>query len=252
MSTPKRNSVRCAFTLVELLVVIGIIALLISILLPALSKARDQSNRTKCMANLKQIMTITIMYANDNKLVLPWTTWASPVPPGGLGWLYKEPRVTSGQFLPADVEQGAFWQYGMKNIDVYRCPAGNTAADPTKSYYITSYIMNGALNNYPDLSKNIPLKFYKISRFKSDDVFFLELGDQATNGDGVLQGSWANDASSYPAEDFSDRHNRGMNIASADSHVEWINRKDWVTLVNDPNRNRAFCVPDGNAGHGAP
>jgi prepilin-type N-terminal cleavage/methylation domain-containing protein/prepilin-type processing-associated H-X9-DG protein len=251
MSTPTRTSVRRGFTLVELLVVIGIIALLISILLPALGKARDQSNRTKCMANLKQIMMATIMYANDNKLVLPWTTWANPVPPGGVGWLYKEPRITSGQFLPADVEQGAFWQYGMKNIDVYRCPAGNTPSDKTKSYFITSYIMNGAINNYPNGS-NIPLKFYKISRFRPTDIFFLEMGDQANNGDGVLQGAWANDASSYPAEDFSDRHNHGMNIAAADSHVEWINRQDWTTEVNLAGRNRAFCVPDSSNGRGGP
>src|SRR5689334_24396083 len=67
------RSSRRGFTLVELLVVIGIIALLISILLPSLNRAREQANRIKCASNLKQIGLSIQIYANENKGAFPRT-----------------------------------------------------------------------------------------------------------------------------------------------------------------------------------
>ena len=60
-----------AFTLVELLVVIGIIALLISVLLPALSKARQQANTTVCLSKIRQLAVAMIMYTDASKGFLP-------------------------------------------------------------------------------------------------------------------------------------------------------------------------------------
>jgi len=63
-----RNT-RRGFTLIELLVVIAIIALLMGILMPALSRARKQARATVCLANLKQWSTVIAMYTGDNKRI---------------------------------------------------------------------------------------------------------------------------------------------------------------------------------------
>lgn len=94
--SPLRARARCrrqsGFTLVELLVVIGVIALLISILLPALSKARRAAQSVKCLANLKQLGQMNVMYANANKgWCLPRYMFWGPASVGGNGWPASNP-----------------------------------------------------------------------------------------------------------------------------------------------------------------
>ena len=100
------------FTLVELLVVIGVIAILVALLLPALKRANEQAKRVQCMSNMRTLTTATILYANDWKDVMCWNNWGPNGNWPGPGWLYDgNPKVTRANlqdnFRATDVTTGA-------------------------------------------------------------------------------------------------------------------------------------------------
>jgi prepilin-type N-terminal cleavage/methylation domain-containing protein/prepilin-type processing-associated H-X9-DG protein len=121
--TPVDRQRPAAFTLVELLVVIGVIAVLIAILLPALAKARAAAMVTKCQSNLRQQALAFIQYANDHKGYLPPSYRG-----GGLYEAIAYPILLEKKYLPtARVEDvKAFWSseiFTVRRSPVLECPS---------------------------------------------------------------------------------------------------------------------------------
>ena len=81
-----------AFTLVELLIVIAILAILAAILLPALQSARARSHRTECLSNLRQVLNLHLMYADNCKGVF-CLAWDKKLNQWDAGYLYKGPGI---------------------------------------------------------------------------------------------------------------------------------------------------------------
>jgi type II secretory pathway pseudopilin PulG len=115
----RRTAVRSAFKLVELLVVIGVIAILIGLLMPSPSRARENARRVNCMSNMRRLTTAWVAYAQQNKGQLVFAeNW-----PNGLPWagpFNSDEAVVEGLLYP--------W---VPDARVYRCPmtrSGRTSA----------------------------------------------------------------------------------------------------------------------------
>jgi prepilin-type processing-associated H-X9-DG protein/prepilin-type N-terminal cleavage/methylation domain-containing protein len=131
------RAARKAFTLVELLVVVGIISILIALLLPALRRARAAADRTKCMSNLRQVGMVMQMYRSENKnMFFPAGNYGFWDDPSGVALSPWNFRAYWGvPYLPYAIRNGGYdgtdaelvTQHGRS---LWRCPSSGPFPDP--------------------------------------------------------------------------------------------------------------------------
>ncbi|HSI37416.1 MAG: type II secretion system protein [Phycisphaerae bacterium] len=249
MSHPRAKP---AFTLVELLVVIGIIALLISVLLPVLSNAQKSSRQLKCLATLRQLGQIDALYQVDNKGYRLWAYfgwsqasggWNPSTPPnpdadGPRRWWYQNDVIVKTMGAP----NPASFRYP----DKVACPDAPLSEQRANKDGVTlhnSYSMN--YTSLPGMNAALAPKYFNC--WKTNQI--VAPAEKIQFCDGVSEGvSVSNSATNsslryydpYYGPEFHEppdkgstvayRHKKGANVLYYDGHGEW--KRDDMLIVD--------------------
>ncbi len=193
------------FTLIELLVVIAIIAILASMLLPALNKARDRAKQIECISIMKQLGNALIMYSQDYSEWLPCCSLANYSPLGGR-WNYQ-----INSYIPT------YFRWKKQPFSAYSagtfptCPAANPPA-------CESWGVNGGLT-VADYGYNY---YFGSSSPAYDPVKLSELRlPSQTVGFTDTEKCYRVKPGSMSSSDISYRHNGGVDVTFFDGHAQW-------------------------------
>lgn len=256
-----------AFTLIELLVVISIIALLMSILVPALSKSREQAQRVDCLSNMRQLSLGWNLYAGDNdgKICSPDTfsndrsaTWPyfyaediQVIRPEIINTAHWVAEGSSTIFLNPEgntetaIKRGVLWRY-TGSVKLYKCKTDRN--ERLRSYSIAmSMGQSWCVPDIPDVTKRAMLSIDNIQG-PSKKLVFIDagyVGSPSYGQTGWLWGpfgplydedpvhlpnvQWSGIITDY-ADFMTSRHNNGCNMTFADMHCEYYKWKDPRTL----------------------
>lgn len=233
---------RRAFTLVELLVVIGIIALLISILLPALGRAKETAKRIKCLSNLRQMVVSAHLYANEFRGFYPPAQW-NDKPGVKQEWDFA---LENGVIVP-----GLLWR-GRTSMGVQQCPSydgrSNSPGDPYTGYnYNTSFIGRGYREGPPAKMTQVRAPVQTIvfgdGQWKLGANKYMRSPRPSPTED---PWAWAEFSSGKAAGTQGFRHLRYTNAAFCDGHAESILTPAFLRTRTDVAKGTGFISEDNS------
>lgn len=192
----------CGFTLVEILVTIGIVVVIAAILLPVLARARDRARTTTCAGNLRQIGLALNMYVKDHNNTHPPSgdptdncSWVDVVFPYAKSEkIFECPSALHGKYVPGckEPEEG----------------------DGYTEYFNGSYVLNLFRNNPTN-----PIRTYRIHN-PADAIWVSEGANRF--GFEYVPDTYNLNTASIQTKSFQFRHNRGANNLFVDGHVKWL------------------------------
>lgn len=231
--THKRRS--AGFTLIELLVVIAVIAVLMSILMPALQRAREQGKRSMCLGNLKNLQLAWIMYADDydDKIVNGDSAEYNMMADNGKYWVMKDwekPMTTAVK--EKAIRDGALYPY-TKTIKIYKCPniekntsnAYGMVSGPSRTYSIADSMNCKGWDEMGTTKKIIKIR----SRIKDPANRMVFLDDGGTCPSAL--GGWTVYNNQWQWWDPPPvRHGDGTMFSFADGHSDYHKWEDPRTI----------------------